>query len=130
MLERGGFVLQVVVIVLTLSLVGAIAFWQVRRIQQQQSVDRRKAMQVAEEGVLVALETLQRKPSWRTGIEHAEVDRGAYSVAIEPGDSTGTELLITAVGTSGAAQRTIQCRVGLVLDKGDSVWVERQMQHR
>jgi len=125
--NRGGLAVHVAVTVTTLAAVAVLVVFLVRHQQHSQQEHRRKALRICEDGLIVALERLQQEPSWREGIARTEHRDGWYAVAVSSASGDPPGLEVVAQGHSGGVERRQLCTLRLVVDKGDSMWVQEQL---
>jgi hypothetical protein len=129
--QRGGFSLHAGVVVATLIVLAAVVLVVVRSHQRTQELNRRKATQICEDGLMIALDSLSQSHSWRAGI--AKMPRGDGWIEVRVagvGGSDSTRLRVTARGTSGPIVREQVCTLERHVDKGDTVWVQREVEER
>jgi hypothetical protein len=124
--QEGSFALRVVLIVGTLVVVGGLVLWLVVLYPRALAADRRRAQQISEDGLIQALNTLQRQPSWREGIPRTSHGEGWYEVSVTRGDSP-QHLVVVSEGQSGKVVREQTCELGLVVDSGGSTWVQTDL---
>ena len=122
---RGGLTVHVAMTAATILALVIVVFLVVRSYQHRQVEHRRKALQVCEDGLMMALQRLGEDPSWREGIERSGHGAGFYEVQIrEISDASAPRLEITAHGQSGSALRKQTSILELQILQGDSVWVQ------
>ncbi|MBD3239811.1 MAG: hypothetical protein GF331_04445 [Chitinivibrionales bacterium] len=128
--QSGGFFLHVLAIAATLGVVAVLVVSLVRTHQRNQEMHRRHALRICEDGLMVALEQLQRTPSWREGIPRTAHREGWYRVAVEERADSVPKLLVIATGRSDGVQRQQECLLALYVDNGDSVWVQQSIREQ
>ncbi len=129
--RKGGFVLHVTITAVTLIGVGIAVVGLVQSYQRRQMVYRREALQICEDGLIAALERLQRIPSWRQGMAPTQQGNGTYEVTVRELESDELPRLeVTATGRVGGVVRRQVCTLGLLIEGGDSVWVQRSLSTR
>lgn len=126
--QRGGFAVRLAGVLVTLAILIAVVVFLVPTFQNSQQTHRREALQCGEQGLLEALQRLEREPSWREGFRRSAVEGGFFEVSLTPGDSAGVpQLTVVSEGQSGTARRRQVCVLRLMIDKGDSVWVQQSV---
>jgi hypothetical protein len=125
---HGGLLVHSLVTVFTLLALAAVIFAVARTHQRNQTIHRRKALQICEDGLMVALQRLSEEPSWREGISRTEHGDGWYEVSVgtAPADSA-SRIRVVARGSCGRATRQQQCILELTAEDGDSVWVQMEL---
>lgn len=124
----GGIKLRVLLAALTLVILGAAVVVLVRSYQRDLRVHHREALQVSEDGLLRALQKLQREPSWSEGFGKTEHPNGWYKVTMSLETDRGEkEMTVASEGHSGPAVRRQISVLHLKMHEGDSVWVQQSI---
>jgi len=122
--ERGGLRTHVIIIAATLLILAGVVFALIRFQSNSQAVNRRKAMQICEDGLMTALQYLSEQPSWRDGFGKTEHDGGWYQVTVvQVNGAQPSQLKLEAQGWSKGVSRKLMYSLSLSVEKGDSVWV-------
>lgn len=126
--NTGGVRLRIVLAVATLVAVGAAVMVLLDAHQSRQRVHHRKAVELSEEGLMIALEELRRQPSRADGIPRTDHRGGWYEVRFHT-ERVGDTLMLKAVARGGSGSVVREKAMSLRLDTadGDSVWVPLHM---
>jgi len=112
-----------------LALVTLSIFWLLDRNQKDIARHDRKAMEISEYGLLMALDRVRTYPSWTGGIDKTEFEGGAYAVKSERRVIHDTTFLILeAQGFIGTMSRSQKCILRLSIAGSDSTWVRQSIQ--
>ena len=126
--ERGGVGIRILWIAATLVVVAAAIFWFLDKGQKNQEVLDRKAIEISEYGLLMALERLKDSPSWCSGLQKTEYETGWYTATVKrQPDKDTTFLVVEAVGHAGPVARKQGCVLRLEITGNDSVWVRQSI---
>lgn len=126
----GGFLLQAIIIAVTLLAASGVVLTLVRIHQRSQESHRRKALQISEDGLMLALDSLSKAPSWRSGIARTGHEGGSYEVRLRELAGSPLKLEVTAEGENGGVRRSQQCVLVLAAEGGDSVWMQAGMEEQ
>jgi hypothetical protein len=122
---------HIAVISVTFLLLAAGVYAFVHSYQRTHAEQRRKALQICEDGLMVALHHLGESPSWRDGIPRTEHADGSYEVQVTVVEgAVPARIEIAAHGLSGKARRTQTCVLELSSSNGDSVWVQSSIREQ
>jgi hypothetical protein len=126
--ELGGVGIRILWIAITVAIVAAAIFWFLNKGQQDQEVFNRKAVEISEYGMLMALDRLKDSPSWCDGLPKTEYEGGWYTVTVrrQAGKDT-TFLVVDATGHAGPVARKQGCILRLEKNGNDSVWVRQSI---
>ena len=101
--HRGGALLWVVLAIATLIAVAAVVVFITMRFQGTQEADHRNALRISDEGVQQALMTVQKSPSWSTGLSKTDYLGGWYAVTVALSDTPANpRMTLTSEGHSGS----------------------------
>jgi hypothetical protein len=126
--ERGGVGIRVLWIAATLVMVALAIFWFLDKGQKNQEVLDRKAVEISEYGLLMALQRLKDSPSWCDALQKTEYESGWFTVAVKRQASNDTAFLVVeAVGHAGPVARKQGCVLRLEKNGNDSVWVRQSI---
>jgi hypothetical protein len=124
----GGVGIRILWILATLVVVAAAIFWFLDKGQENQEILNRKAVEIGEYGLLMALDRLKDSPSWCEGLPRTEYENGWYSVSVRRQEGKDTTILIVeAVGHAGQVARKQGCVLRLEAKNSDSVWVRQSI---
>lgn len=126
--ESGGVGIRILWIAASLIVVAAAIFWFLDKGQRNQEVLNRKAVEISEYGLFVALDRLKGNPSWVEGLPRTEYENGWYAVSVRRQEGKDTTILIVeAVGHAGQVARRQGCILRLEKRNSDSVWVRQSI---
>jgi len=126
--QNGGVKLQIVWLAATLIVVGAAIFWFLDRGQQSQEVLNRKATEIGEYGLLMALDRLKDNPSLTREIAKTEYEGGWFSASLKRLASNDTIFLaVEAIGHAGSVSRKQGCVLRLEIKGADSIWIRQSV---
>lgn len=125
---RGGIALHALFVVITFAILAVAVVFIVRRHQSRLDADRRVALQICEDGLLVALERISASPSGSAAVARTSHRGGWYEVEQERDGQSGLRLV--ARGSSGIATREQVCVLTLSVDKSESTWVQKSISER
>jgi hypothetical protein len=124
--QHGGVGLRIIWLAATLVVVAAAIFWFLDKGQKNQEVLNRKAVEISEYGLLMALDRLKDSPSWSAGLPKTEYETGWYTVTVKGQASQDTTFLVVeSVGHAGPVARKQGCVLRLAKNNNDSVWVRK-----
>ena len=121
--EGGGIGMRVALIGATLLIVAGAIFWQLQNFQTNQETNQRKALQICEYGLQLALEKVIGEPDWESGFGKTPCEGGWYDARLKrspAGDSL--TVVIEASGHSGPAARKKRCVVVRSVSGADTTW--------
>ena len=122
--DCGGLFGHTVITVATLLILAGVVYAVVRSHSHSQAENRRKAMQICEDGLMVALQCISEQPSWRNGFTRTEHEDGWYEVTVKQVDGVQpSQLHLEALGWSAGVTRKLTYSLSLSIENGDSVWV-------
>jgi hypothetical protein len=126
--QRGGVGIRILWIAVSVAVVALAIFWFLNKGQQDQEIINRKAVEISEYGLLMALDRLKDSPSWCEGLPKTEYESGWYTVSVrrQAGKDT-TFLVVDAVGHAGPVARKQGCILRLEKSGNDSVWVRQSI---
>ena len=126
--ETGGVILRIVIALMTLIVIGGAIYGVLYSRLQDQQTYHRKALEVSEYGLMLALEQLHNEPSWRAGFEKTPYDEGWYKVTVKEREENGKILLeITSLGTMRSSTNTKVCVLSREKSAPDSSWVRESL---
>ena len=126
--DFGGVGIRLLWIGATLVVVALAIFWFLDRGQKNQEVLDRKAVEISEYGLLMALQRLKDSPSWCDSLPRAEYESGWYTAAVKrQANNDTTFLVVEAVGHAGPVARTQGCKLRLEKRGNDSIWVRQSI---
>lgn len=122
--ERGGMLLRMVMLLVTLVIMGSAIFWMLHTHQLRQKSEYRKAVEIAEYGLLQALQELQEHPAWLAGYLDTPYNEGHFSVTVKPQvvDDSIAQLCVESTGRLGSATHKRTCLLARVIQNTDTVW--------
>ena len=127
--QDGGIGIRILWIALTLALVTLAIFWLLDRNQEDIARHDRKAIELSEYGLLIALDHVRANPSWAGKIDKTEFEGGAYAVSSERRILHDTTFLILeSQGFTGTISRSQKCILRLSITGSDSSWVRQSVQ--
>jgi hypothetical protein len=126
--DRGGVGIRILWIAATLIVVAAAIFWFLDKGQKNQEVLGRKAVEISEYGLLMALDRLKDSPSWYSGLPKTDYETGWYTATVRRQASSDTTFLVVeAVGHAGPVARRQGCVLRLEKNGNDSIWVRQSI---
>lgn len=126
--QRGGVLVRIVLLILSLGIIGTLILWQFRNSQEQYARNHRKAMEISEYGLMTALGHLHANPSWREGIKREDYNDGWYSVSLEEtNDNAKVMVKIRSLGHMGSLMDTKECILELKVQGAESTWVRKSL---
>lgn len=126
--SRGGIRTRALLAGATLIVLGAMVVVLISGYQRSQRINRRKALQISEYGLLQSLTRLQEEPGWRTGIDRTAHLGGWYKVSMSLDEEGEAPVLtVRSVGHSGPSSRSQACVLVLSVEEGDSVWIQESL---
>jgi hypothetical protein len=126
--ESGGVGLRIIWIAATLVVVAAAILWFLDKGQENQEILNRKAVEISEYGLLMALDRVKDSPSWCEGLARTDYENGWYAVSVRRQDGKDTTFLVVeSVGHAGQVARKQGCILRLEKKNNDSVWVRQSI---
>ncbi len=126
--SSGKVLLRVIICSITLLIVGGFIALLLRSFEHKKLENDRKALAISEYGLMMALQKINREPSWRSGIDKEPYEGGAYEVSLEQKVRSDTlRVRLTATGEMGSVTKTKECILRLDISDGDSSWVRESM---
>jgi hypothetical protein len=120
---EGGVGIRVLWIILSLAVIATAIGLLIGTQQKDQERYSRKALEISEYGLMCALETLDKKPSWTAGFSKMPYEGGWFSAKLSRRQMGDTVFCaIEAQGHMGEVSRKSECLLRLSLVNGDSVW--------
>jgi hypothetical protein len=124
--QNGGVVIRIVLITVTLVLVAVAIFWFLQKGQEEQERLDRKAVEIGEYGLLMALDKIRTIPSWCEPIGKTEYENGWYEVNVDRKVTHDTTFLfVESLGHMGALTKKQECILRLEVNGPDSAWVRQ-----
>ncbi len=126
--ETGGVGVRILWIAVSVAVVALAIFWFLNKGQHDQETFSRKAVEIGEYGLLMALDRLKDSPSWCAGLPKTEYESGWYSVTVRrQAVKDTTFLIVDAAGHAGPVARSQGCILRLEKTGNDSVWVRQSI---
>ena len=126
--EKGGILLRSIIVVATLIIIGFTIYTFLRNIGQDQEVAHRKALAIAEYGLMVVLQQFQGDSTVISDIPKTHYDDGWYKVSVKKSYRNDTMFCtITAQGCVGSATEKRTCLLRLDISGTAPQWVREQM---
>jgi hypothetical protein len=123
--EAGGILIRSVLVVCTLITIGVLIVGIISIQQKKQRNAHRKALQISEYGLQIALQKLQKEPSWREGLPKTSYREGWYRIKIQPDTTRDTLLLnVMSEGHMGSYSITKTGVVRMYVMDNDTFWVQ------
>jgi hypothetical protein len=127
--SRGGIVLWVSVVIITLACVTGAVFWLLQSQSQQQKMSHRKADEISDYGLIVALDTINKNPSWTGPINKTPYDGGVYEVTLSRiTDADSILVNIEARGTFGSQTQKKHCVLVRASADSSGPWTRRELE--
>lgn len=124
--QNGGVVVRVIFITVSLILVAVAIFWFLQKGLEEQERQDRKAVEISEYGLLMALDKIRTVPSWCEHIGKTEYESGWYEVNIDRKVIHDTTFLfVESLGSMGALTKKQECMLRLEVNGSDSAWVRQ-----
>lgn len=121
--DNGGVGIRILWIILSLCIIASAIAVLLGTQQKNQERYSRKATEISEYGLMCALETLGKKPSWTGGFTKMPYEGGWYSATLVRRKKSDTVFcVVEAIGHMGAVSKKSECLVELSFVNGDSVW--------
>ncbi len=126
--QYGGVALRILWIAATLVIVSIAIYWFLDKGQQNQEVLNRKATEISEYGLLIALERLKDNPSRTSEIAKTEYEGGWYTATLKRLSSNDTVFLaVESIGHAGSVSKKQACTLRLEINGADSVWIRQSI---
>lgn len=126
--QHGGIVFRVIIAFTTLLLIGAALYSIIMNYQENGQEYHRKAIEISEYGMLLSLQKINEKPSWRDGFKKTEYENGFFTVELHP-HYHGQTLYMTIIsrGELKSVVEERQIQLMLQVTGADSSWVPQTM---
>jgi len=126
--ENGGVIFRVIAALVTLVVIGGAIFGLLSTHQQAQQTYHRKALEISEYGLMLALGKLHEEPSWRAGFPKTSYDDGWYKVRMsEKQQGEKIYLTITSEAGIGSSTDVKECVLSRSRSETDTAWVRESM---
>ncbi|MBN1578902.1 MAG: hypothetical protein JW913_20240 [Chitinispirillaceae bacterium] len=122
--EQGGVRLRAVIVLITLCIVGGAIYSLLHQFGRNQQINHRKALEISEYGLMVALQKVQAGPSAIDGIPRKEYEEGWYRVSLNRYVRNDTVFLaLRSEGHAGSVTEQRECVLRLNTIGPDTSWV-------
>ncbi|NLL13304.1 MAG: hypothetical protein GX267_07865 [Fibrobacter sp.] len=127
-LQQGGVIFRIIAAFTTLIIIGALIYSLVQDYQQNGQEYHRKAIELSEYGMLLTLQKINEKPSWREGYKKTSYEDGFFSVELRPSLQEQTLFMtIVSRGYMNSVTEERQIVLMLQVEGNDSTWIPQQM---
>jgi uncharacterized membrane protein YraQ (UPF0718 family) len=126
--QQGGVIFRVIVAFTTLVVIGVLIYVLIQNYQQNSQEYHRKAIELSEYGMLLTLQKINEKPSWKEGYKKTSYESGFFSVEMRPYLQDQTlYMTIISRGYMSTVTEERQIVLRLQVEGTDSSWVPEQM---
>lgn len=127
-LQQGGVIFRIMAAFTTLIIIGALIYSLIQDYQQNGQEYHRKAIELSEYGMLLTLQKINEKPSWREGYKKTCYESGFFSVELRPNLQNQTlYMTIISRGYMNSVTEERQIVLMLQVEGTDSTWIPQQM---
>ncbi len=127
-LQHGGVIFRIIAAFTTLIIIGALIYSLIQDYQQNGQEYHRKAIELSEYGMLLTLQKINEKPSWREGYKKTSYENGFFSVELRPYLQDQTlYMTIVSRGYMNSVTEERQIVLMLQVEGKDSTWIPQQM---
>lgn len=127
-LQQGGVIFRIMAAFTTLIIIGALIYSLSQDYQQNGQEYHRKAIELSEYGMLLTLQKINEKPSWREGYKKTSYESGFFSVELRPCLQDQTlYMTIVSRGYMNSVTEERQIVLMLQVEGKDSTWIPQQM---
>lgn len=127
-LQQGGVIFRIMAAFTTLIIIGALMYSLIQDYQQNGQEYHRKAIELSEYGMLLTLQKINEKPSWREGYKKTSYESGFFSVELRPCLQDQTlYMTIVSRGYMNSVTEERQIVLMLQVEGKDSTWIPQQM---
>lgn len=124
--SRGGVAVQILLAVVTLGIIAGIMVFTLLKEREKQQVYHRKAVAIAEYGLMEALQEINRDPSWKGSGEKTDYDNGWYRIKVSSYTKADTSFIsIVSEGNIQSITDSQKCVLYRSVANGDSLWMRK-----
>jgi type II secretory pathway component PulK len=126
--KDGGIKIRIAIVIITFLAVAAAIFLFLDIRQKNQETNIRKALEISEMGLQVALMRIRNEPSFSGIIPKTECEKGWYKIKITRDEKKDTTVFkIESLGHIGFISRKQECILLLVINQQDSMWIRKDI---
>lgn len=126
--QNGGIKFRVIIAFITLFIIGAIIYTIIQNFQQNGQENHRKAIEIAEYGMLLTLQKINEEPNWRDGFKKSSYDNGFFSVELHPFlQEQALYMTIVSQGQISSVTEERQIVLKLQINGSDSTWIPAEI---
>lgn len=115
---------RILMAILTLVIVGGAIVGILRTKEESFQVHHRKAVEISEYGLMLALQRLHEDPSWRNGFARTEYNDGWYKVdLVESSRDKKQVLTVVSRGGSGSIKQEKKIVLQQQVQNLDTSWI-------
>ncbi|MDD5675288.1 MAG: hypothetical protein PHC61_14050 [Chitinivibrionales bacterium] len=127
--SRGKIALWVCIAALTLIIMVGAIVGLLREQARHLETGNRKAVEISEYGLFLALDKINEDPAWSGPIPKTEYEGGAYSVSISKERSKDSiSMTIISTGVFGSQTKKKQCVLARAAADTGAHWTKRELE--